>query len=279
MTDTHANQSTLVIEADGIDRNYWRDMWRYRELLFFLVWRDIVVRYKQTHFGLLWAIARPLLTMLVFTLVFSKLANLPSEGAPYAMLVFTGLLPWQFFTSAFSGASDSLAANTAMMSKIYFPRLLFPASALIVSFVDLLISLVILFGLMIWYGIAPNSRLLILPIFIFIIFAAAMGLGLWIAALKVKYRDLGIIAPILIQFGMYASPVMYSSTLIPEKWRLLYSINPMAGVIDGFRWTILGGNSHIYWPGFLLSLALVMTILITGVAYFRKTEQTFVDVI
>jgi len=273
------NQATLVIEAGRTERHYWRDLWRYRELFFFLAWRDILVRYKQTVIGIVWALARPLLTMIVFTLVFSKLAKLPSSGVPYPILVFAALLPWQFFASAFSGAGDSLISNAGMISKVYFPRLVIPASAVIVSLVDFLISGIILVGLMIWYGFAPNLRMLTLPVFIFIAFAAAMGAGLWIAALNVKYRDFRIIVPFVVQFGLYISPVGFSSSIVPEQWRLLYSINPMVGVIDGFRWAILGGNTQLYWPGFLLSLSLVLVILVTGIVHFRKTEKTFADVI
>src|SRR5574340_418234 len=247
--------SVLVIEAGRAERHYWRDLWRYRELFYFLAWRDILVRYKQTTLGIVWAVGRPMITMLVFTLVFSKLAKLPSEGAPYPILVFAALLPWQFFSSAFSGAGDSLISNAGMISKVYFPRLVIPASALIVSFVDFLFSCVILVGLMIWYGFAPNFRMLTLPLFTLVAFAAAMGAGLWIAALNVKYRDFRIIVPFVVQVGLYISPIGFSSTIVPEQWRLLYSINPMVGVIDGFRWSILGGNTQLYWPGFLLSLA------------------------
>jgi lipopolysaccharide transport system permease protein len=274
-----ATHQVLVIEAGRSERHYWRDLWRYRELFFFLAWRDILVRYKQTVIGIVWALGRPLITMLVFTLVFSKLAKLPSEGVPYPILVFAALLPWQFFSSAFSGAGDSLISNAGMISKVYFPRLVIPASAVIVSFVDFLISGIILVGLMIWYGFAPNLRLLTLPLFIFVAFAAAMGAGLWIAALNVKYRDFRIIVPFIVQFGLYVSPVGFSSNIVPEQWRLLYSLNPMVGVIDGFRWAILGGNTQLYWSGFWLSLSLVLVILFTGIIYFRKTEKTFADVI
>jgi lipopolysaccharide transport system permease protein len=273
------NQNVLVLEAGRADRHYWRDLWRYRELFFFLAWRDILVRYKQTVIGIVWALGRPLITMLVFTLVFSKLAKLPSDGVPYPILVFAAMLPWQFFSSAFSGAGDSLVSNAGMISKVYFPRLVVPASAVIVSFVDFLISGIILVGLMVWYGFAPNVRMLTLPLFVFVAFAAAMGAGLWIAALNVKYRDFRIIVPFVVQFGLYVSPVGFSSNIVPEQWRLLYSINPMVGVIDGFRWAILGGNTQLYWPGFLLSLFLVLVMLVTGIMYFRKTEKSFADVI
>lgn len=275
----HTNPQILIIEAGRSERHYWRDLWRYRELFFFLAWRDILVRYKQTTLGIVWALGRPLITMLVFTLVFSKLAKLPSNGVPYPILVFAALLPWQFFSSAFSGAGDSLVSNAGMISKVYFPRLVIPASAVIVSFVDFIISGIILVGLMIWYGFAPNLRMLTLPLFIFVAFAAAMGAGLWIAALNVKYRDFRIIVPFVVQFGLYISPVGFSSTIVPEQWRVLYSLNPMVGVIDGFRWAILGGNTQLYWPGFSLSIFLVIAILVTGIVYFRKTEKTFADVI
>jgi lipopolysaccharide transport system permease protein len=270
---------TLIIEAGRTERHYWRDLWRYRELFYFLAWRDILVRYKQTVIGFAWALIRPFLTMVVFVFVFSKLAKLPSEGVPYPILVFAALLPWQFFSNAFTEAGNSLISNANMISKVYFPRLVIPASAVIVSFVDFLISGIILVGLMLWYGFAPDWRIFTLPLFVFIAFAAAMGAGLWIAALNVKYRDFRYIIPFVVQFGLYVSPVGFSSTIVPEQWRLLYSLNPMVGVIDGFRWAILGGNTQLYWPGFLLSLFLVMVMLVTGIVYFRKTEKIFADVI
>lgn len=275
----HTNPQILVIEPGSAERHYWRDLWRYRDLFFFLAWRDILIRYKQTTIGIAWALGRPLITMLVFTLVFSTLAKLPSEGVPYPILVFSALLPWQFFSSGFSGAGDSLVGNAGLISKVYFPRLVIPTSALIVSFVDFLISGIVLIGLMIWYGFTPSLRMLALPLLILVAFAAAMGAGLWIAALNVKYRDFRIIVPFVVQFGLYISPVGFSSSIVPEQWRLLYSLNPMVGVIDGFRWAILGGNTQLYWPGFLLSLILVLVILITGIAYFRRVEKTFADVI
>lgn len=274
-----SSQNLLIIEAGKVERHYWHDLWRYRELFFFLAWRDILVRYKQTAIGLAWALLRPLLTMLVFTLVFGKLAKMPSDGVPYPIMVFAALLPWQFFSNAFTEAGGSLIGNANMISKVYFPRLVIPVSAVIVSFVDFLISGVILVGLMLWYGYPPDWRLLSLPLFIFIAFAAAMGAGLWIAALNVKYRDFRYIVPFVVQFGLYVSPVGFSSSIVPDNWRLLYSINPMVGVIDGFRWAILGGNTQLYWPGFLLSLALVTIIFVGGIFYFRKTERRFADLI
>jgi lipopolysaccharide transport system permease protein len=273
------NPSVLEIEAGKTERHYWIDLWRYRHLFYFLAWRDILVRYKQTIIGLAWALIRPLLTMMVFVIVFGKLAKLPSEGVPYPILVFAALLPWQFFSNAFTEAANSLISNSNMISKVYFPRLVIPTSAVIVSFVDFMISGIILVGLMLWYGFAPDWRIITLPLFTIIAFAAAMGTGLWIAALNVKYRDFRYIIPFVVQIGLYVSPVGFSSSIIPENWRLLYSINPMVGVIDGFRWAILGNNIQLYWPGFLLSLTLVLIILVTGIVYFRKTEKTFADVI
>jgi len=271
--------STIIIKSGSNVSNYWRDLWRYRELFFFLAWRDILVRYKQTIIGFAWAILRPLFTMVVLTFVFGKLAKLPSGNAPYAILVFAALLPWQFFANAFMESGNSLLANTSMISKVYFPRILLPVSTIIVSLVDFLISGLILAGLMFWYGFVPELRILALPLFVLIASAAAIGAGLWVSALIVKYRDFRYIVPFAIQLGLYISPVGYSSSLVPEKWRLLYSLNPMVGVIDGFRWAILGNEMQTYWPGFVLSIFLVLLILISGVIFFRKTEKTFADVI
>jgi lipopolysaccharide transport system permease protein len=269
----------LIIEAGRTESQYWKDLWRYRELFYFLAWRDILVRYKQTAIGIAWALIRPFLTMVVFTVVFGNLAKLPSEGAHYPLLVFSAMLPWQFFSSALAECSNSLISNANLISKVYFPRLIVPASAVIVSFVDFLISGIIMLGLMAWYNFVPNWRILTLPIFILIAFAASMGAGLWLAALNVKYRDFRYIVPFLVQFGLYISPVGFSSSIVPSKWRLLYSLNPMVGVIDGFRWAILGGKSTISWSGFTLSMALVAFLLASGIWYFRKTERTFADVI
>ena len=269
----------LIIEAGRTEQQYWKDLWRYRELFYFLAWRDILVRYKQTIIGIAWALIRPFLTMVVFTIVFGKLAKLPSEGVPYPILVFAAMLPWQFFSNALSGCSNSLISNSNLIAKVYFPRLIVPASAVIVSFVDFMISGIILLGLMAWYDFLPSWRILTLPFFIIIAFAASMGAGLWLAALNVKYRDFRYIVPFIVQFGLYISPVGFSSTIVPQEWRLVYSLNPMVGVIDGFRWAILGGEARIYMPGFLLSLGLVFGVLASGVWYFRKVERTFADVI
>jgi lipopolysaccharide transport system permease protein len=269
----------LIIEAGRTERQYWQDIWRYRELFYFLAWRDILVRYKQTAIGIAWALIRPFLTMVVFTVVFGNLAKLPSEGAPYPILVFSAMLPWQFFSSALSECSNSLISNANLISKVYFPRLVVPASGVIVSFVDFMVSGMILLALMAWYNFVPTWRILALPLFILIAFAASMGGGLWLAALNVKYRDFRYVVPFLVQFGLYISPVGFSSSIVPEKWRLLYSLNPMVGVIDGFRWAILGVEAQLYLPGFTLSLGLVVVLLASGIWYFRKMERTFADVI
>lgn len=272
-------QHELIIEPGQGMAHYWRDLWRYRELFFFLAWRDIAVRYKQTMIGVAWAVVRPLLTMVVFTVVFGRLAGLSSEGeTPYAILVYAAMLPWQFFANALSESSNSLISNAQMITKVYFPRLAIPLAAVVVSFVDFLISFGILVLLMGWYQFWPTWRLLMLPLLILFAFGAAMGSGLWMASLNVKYRDFRYIIPFVVQFGLYLSPVGYSSTLVPDEWRLLYSLNPMVGVIDGFRWAILGTGA-IYWPSFLLSVVLVLLLLSSGLWYFRKTERTFADVI
>jgi lipopolysaccharide transport system permease protein len=272
-------QEELIIEAGRTEGQYWKDLYRYRELFYFLSWRDILVRYKQTAIGIAWAVIRPFLTMVVFTIVFGKLAKLPSEGAPYPILVFCAVLPWQFFANALSETSNSLIGNANLISKIYFPRLIIPASSVITSFVDFLVSGVILVALMIWYQFVPGWRVAALPFFVAVAFAASIGCGLWLAALNVKYRDFRYIIPFIVQFGLFISPVGFSSGIIPGKWRLLYSLNPMVGVIDGFRWAIIGGETLIYWPGFLLSLSLVIILLVSGLRYFRKTEKTFADII
>lgn len=269
----------LIIEAGRTERQYWQDLWRYRELFYFLAWRDILVRYKQTVIGIAWALVRPFLTMLVFTIVFGRLAKLPSEGVPYPILVFAAMLPWQFFANALAECSNSLITNANLLSKVYFPRLIVPTSAVIVSFVDFLISGMILLGLMAWYNFVPGWQILTLPLFILIAFSAAMGAGLWLAALNVQYRDFRYIVPFLVQFGLYISPVGFSSNIIPQEWKIIYSLNPMVGVIDGFRWAILGQKTNLFSQSFFVSLFLVFIIFFTGINYFRKMEKRFADII
>ncbi len=269
----------IIIEAGHTERHYWKDLWNYRELFYFLAWRDILVRYKQTVIGIIWALLRPFLTMVIFTIVFGKIAKLPSEGVPYPILVFTALLPWQFFANAFSESSNSLINNANLISKVYFPRLVIPASSIIVSFVDFIISATILLALMIYYDFWPTWRVLSLPVFILIALTASMAAGLWIAAINVKYRDFRYIVPFIVQFGLYISPVGFSSSVVPEKWRLIYSLNPMVGVIDGFRWGLLGSDVAIYWPGFIISVVLSICLFLFGIMYFKKTERGFADII
>jgi lipopolysaccharide transport system permease protein len=269
----------LVLESGRAERHYWMDLWRYRELFYFLAWRDLLVRYKQTIVGVSWAVIRPLLTMVVMTIVFGRLAKMPSGDVPYPLLVFAGILPWQFFSTAVSDCGNSLVTNATLLSKVYFPRMTVPASSVITSLVDLLLSGVLLAVLMVWYHFAPGIEVLLLPAFIVLAFATAFGAGLWISALMVKYRDFRFIVPFIVQFGLYISPVGFSSSVVPAQWRLAYSLNPMVGVIDGFRWTLLGDAANVYWPGLLLSGAVMALLLATGVRYFRQTERTFADVI
>jgi lipopolysaccharide transport system permease protein len=274
-----ADKDELVIEPGRGMRRYWRDLWQYRELFYFLSWRDILVRYKQTAIGVAWGVIRPLLTMVVFTVIFGTLAKFPSDGVPYPILVFTAMLPWQFFSNSLSDSSNSLILNANMLTKIYFPRMIIPASAVIVNLVDFFISFAILAALMLWYHFIPGWRFFTLPLFLLLAFLFAFGFGLWFASLNVKYRDFRYIVPFVVQFGLYISPVGFSSGVIPGKWRLLYSLNPMVGVIDGFRWAILGEKVQLYWPGFFLSTGLSLLVCLLGVRYFRATERRIADII
>lgn len=271
-----SSQQEIVIEAGQTARHYWRDLWQYRELFLFLAWRDILVRYKQTVIGVAWSVLRPVLTMVVFTVVFGRIAKLPSDGVPYPILVFSGMLPWQFFASAVAEGSNSLIQNANIISKIYFPRLIVPASAVVVSFVDFLISLTLLAVLLVWYQFLPNPRVLLLPAFLVLGILVSMGLTLLLAAMNVRYRDFRYVVPFLIQFGLFISPVGFSMSVIPEQWRWLYSLNPMVGVIEGFRWSLL--PDYALDPRALLSSVLISTIVLAaGIIYFRKTERSFAD--
>lgn len=272
-----SNAQQLIIEAGHAERHYWRDLWRYRELFYFLAWRDISVRYKQTLIGVAWAVMRPLLTMVVFTVIFGNLAGLPSDHVPYPVLVFAAMVPWQFFANGLMESGNSIVNNAGMISKVYFPRLIVPLSAMIVSFVDFLISAALLAAVMVWYGLAPDWRILTLPLFTALAFAASIGAGLWIAALNVRYRDFRFIVSFAVQLGLYISPVGFSSSIVPDGWRLIYSLNPMVGVIDGFRWALLGGGTPLYWPGLLLSAILSAVLLASAVIHFRKAEKLFAD--
>jgi lipopolysaccharide transport system permease protein len=273
------NQFTLIIEAGQSSKHYWKDLWRYRDLFFFLVWRDIIVRYKQTIIGVAWVVIRPITTMLVFTLVFGKLAKLPSDGVPYSLMVFSGMLPWFFFSSALSETSNSMIANSNLLSKVYFPRIIVPTSAIIVCLVDFFLTFLVLIPFMFYYGVSPDWKIITLPLFLLLAIMAALGAGLWLSALNIKYRDLRFILPFIVQIGLYVSPVGFSSSIVPEKWKFLYSLNPMVGVIDGFRWALFGGNFELYIPGLLASTVITLIIFITGLTYFRSIERTFADLI
>jgi lipopolysaccharide transport system permease protein len=270
----------IVIESGRSERNYWADLWRYRELFRVLAWRDLAVRYKQTALGVAWALVRPVITMIVFTVIFGRLAKLPSDGgAPYPLMVFAGMLPWTFFSTGLTEASNSLINNANLISKVYFPRLIVPTATVVVAFVDFLITFSLLILMMAWYQHPPGWRMLLLPAFTLLAFLASMGPALWITALNVKYRDFRYIIPFIVQFGLYVSPVGFSSSIIPEEWRLLYSLNPMVGVIDGFRWCILGGESPLYLPGLAMSVCVAAFFLWLGLHRFRSTEKTFADLI
>jgi lipopolysaccharide transport system permease protein len=278
--ENYGVERVLVLEAGRAEQNYWRDLWRYRELFRVLAWRDFAVRYKQTVIGIAWSVVRPVLTVLIFTVVFGKLAKLPSEGgAPYALMVFAGMLPWTFFSTAMADASNSLIANSNLISKVYFPRLIVPIATIVVAFVDLFIGFLILLVMMAWYRFSPGWEIVLLPGFVLLAFFAALGPSLWITAINVRYRDFRYVIPFIIQVGLYISPVGFSSSLVPETWRPLYSLNPLVGVIDGFRWCLLGGETSIYWPGILLSVAVITGFVGLGIYQFRKLERSFADLI
>ncbi len=273
-------RAILVIEPGRSEGHYWLELWHYRELFLVLAWRDLSVRYKQTIIGILWALIRPFLTMIVFATIFGRIANLPSDGsAPYALMVFAGMLPWIFFSTGLSEASNSLIANSNLITKVYFPRLLVPMATVAVAFVDFLISFCILIALFVWYQFLPGWQIAFLPIFVLLGLLASIGPSLWITALNVKYRDFRYVIPFILQFGLYVSPVGFSSSVVPGQWRLLYSLNPMVGVIDGFRWCILNGQSPLYLPSLAVSICVIAFFLWLGIAKFRKMEKAFADMI
>ena len=277
------SQSTpirTILEPGRSEKNYWRDLWHYRELFQVLAWRDLSVRYKQTVIGVAWALIRPFLTMIVFTIIFGKVAKLPADGnTPYALMVFAGMLPWTFFSTALAEASNSLVSNSNLISKVYFPRLIVPTATIVVAFVDFLISFTLLAGMMLWYGFNPGWNVLFLPLFVILAFFASLGPSLWLTSLNVKYRDFRYIIPFLTQFGLYISPVGFSSTVIPEKWQLLYSLNPVVGVIDGFRWCLLGGQSPLNFQSLGMSVLVTTIFLWIGIRKFRSMEKSFADLI
>jgi len=268
-----------VITADRAERQYWRDLWRFRELLAFLAWRDVAVRYKQTVIGVAWAIVRPIVTVVIMVVVFGKIANLPSGGVPYPLLVLAGMLAWQLFSTGFSAASDSLVTNGNLISKVYFPRLVIPLSSIAVSLVDFLVTLPLLVVLMFWYGATPTWNMLLFPVFVLLALVAALSVGLWLSALNVKYRDVRFVIPFVIQFGVYVSPVGFSTTAVPEQYQWLFSLNPVTAIIEGFRWTLLGQSDGLTPLSLAVCLGTIAVLLFTGVRYFRRTEQSFADVI
>jgi lipopolysaccharide transport system permease protein len=279
-SDTRATEFDLILEAGRAGKNYWRDLWRYQELFYVLAWRDISVRYKQTVIGIVWALLQPFLTMLIMTIVFSRIANMPSPGVPYPLLVIVGTLPWLFFSSSLANASQSLVNNSNLISKIYFPRLIIPISTIVTAFIDFLISFALMIAVLAWYRFLPPWQIVFLPLFVGLAFLTAVGPGLLMTALNVKYRDFRYIIPFVVQFGAFVSPVGYmSGAKLFGLWRVLYSLNPVVGVIDGFRWCLLGGVNTIDGPSFAVSLAVTGLFLVLGIRYFRKTEKSFADII
>jgi lipopolysaccharide transport system permease protein len=274
---TESDETVIVAGRTG--RRYLRDLWLYRELFGFLAWRDLLVRYKQTVVGVAWALIRPFLTMIILTVVFGKFGQMPSGGVPYPLLVFCGVLPWQFFAAMLADGGNSLLSNAGLISKVYFPRLLIPASSLVTNLVDLCISLMFLVLLMLWYRWLPPATVVLLPLFLLLAVMVSFGAGLWVAALMVKYRDFRFIVPFAVQFGLYISPVGFASSVVPHEYAWLYAMNPMVGVIDGFRWCLLGGQHTVEWSALMISVGCALLILVTGIRYFRRTERTFADVI
>jgi len=270
-------KNTTIIQAGKYERQYLIDLWKYRELFYFLSWRDILVRYKQTVIGVVWGIIRPILTMIVFTIIFGKIAKLPSGNVPYPILVFVALLPWQFFANALQSSSNSLVSNAGMISKVYFPRMIVPASSIIVAFIDFLISFIILIILMFWYKFVPDWKVVTIPLFLILAILLTLGAGFLISSLNVKYRDFQYIVPFIVQLGLYISPVGFSSDIIPQKWKIIYSLNPMVGIIDGFRWAFFGTQSNYLMLSIVFSIVIIILILFIGIRYFRKTERTFAD--
>ena len=273
-------QTLTIIEPGRRERRYWLELWRYRELFQVLAWRDLSVRYKQTAIGALWALIRPFLTMVVFTIIFGRIARLPSDGsAPYALMVFAGMLPWTFFATGLTEAANSLVTNANLISKVYFPRLIVPIASVVVAFVDFLVGFCILLALMVWYQFAPGWQILLLPFFVVLAFLASIGPSLWLTALNVRYRDFRYIIPFVVQLGLYVSPVGFSSSVVPQQWRLLYSLNPLVGVIDGFRWCTLGGQSPLYVSSLVTSVGVTLFFLWLGIRQFRRMEKGFADLI
>lgn len=267
----------IIITPERRDENYWRDLWREREMFYFLAWRDLLVRYKQTIIGVAWTVLRPLASILVYTFVFGILAQLPSEGVPYTLVVLTGLLPWQLFSLVMIVSSDSLLANSHLVQKVYFPRLIIPLSSIVVCVVDHLVSFILVFGLMLWFGVWPKPQFLLLPFVTLLAVACAFGIGLIAAALNTRFRDLRQLIPIILQVGVFICPVAYLTSLLSPKWQMVYALNPMVGIIDAFRWCILGRTDIIYPPSILVSIVFAGVSLYFGIKIFRSMEESFSD--
>jgi lipopolysaccharide transport system permease protein len=279
-TSSDLSRRVLILEAGRAERNYWSDLWAYRELFAILAWRDVAVQYKQSVIGIGWAVVRPLLTMIIFTVIFNRVARLPPEGAaPYPIMVMTAMLAWFLFSTILNQGSNSLVSNSRLISKVYFPRLVVPVASSVVALVDFAVTLVLLFGMMALFGFLPDWRIILAPLFVLMAVLAALGPALWLAALNVRYRDFRFIVPFIVQFGLYVSPVGFSSTIVPEQWRWLYGLNPIVGPIDGLRWALLGGQTAFHWPSFLVSAAVIILMLWFGVRSFRKTEKIFADLV
>ena len=274
-----SDAAEIEVIAGRPSLRYWRDLWEYREIFWYLSWRDVLVRYKQTAIGVAWSVLRPLLNMAAFTLVFGSLARLPSDGVPYALFVFAGMLPWQFFANTLTESGNSLILNANLLTKVYFPRLLIPASVLLVSLLELFISLLLFFALALWYGVRPDWRLVTLPIFFLLAAAHAFGFGVLFSALNVRYQDFRYVIPFAVQLGLYLSPVGFGSGLVPEAWRGLYRWNPLVGVIDGFRWSLLAGRSPLDPRSLLSSSAVALVVVLVAARYFRATERVLADVV
>ena len=268
---------TLIVPG-GVASDYWRELWRHRELLQMLTWRDLSIRYKQTVMGVGWALVRPLVTMVILTTIFGRLAKLPSEGAPYALMVLAGLLPWTFFASALSDASNSLIANAGLITKVYFPRMLVPASTVLAAVADFVVALLLLGVVMAWYQVPPTWRMLSLPVFGALAFCAALGPGLWLTAMSVKFRDFKYVIPFVLQIALYVSPIGFSSSLVPDRWRAVFALNPLVGLVDGFRWSI-GVSRDLYWTGLAISTAVIVLSCWLGIRKFRRTEALIADLV
>ena len=269
---------TIIKPSHGWISLRLQELWEYRELLFFLAWRDISVRYKQTVLGAAWAIIQPFFTMLVFSLFFGRLGKIPSDGLPYPIFAYAALLPWQYFATALTNSSDSLVGSANLLSKVYFPRLVIPTASVLPAVIDFALAFIVLLGMMFFYGIAPTWNVIWLPLFLLLALITALGVGLWLSAMNVQYRDIRYTIPFLTQFWMFASPVAYPSSIVPESWRLLYGLNPMVGVIEGFRWALLGTDTS-FGPMTVVSLVTALVLLVSGAFYFRRVEKTFADVV